>query len=74
MRAADHWGDEGRVMSVRPGMPGSYETLFHAAGLPTFLLVPRDDVAARLREPRIERAIGVDLLRKNSTSHNLESS
>lgn len=53
--AADHWGEEGRVKVVRQGMPGSWEELMHAAGIPAFLLhsekIPN--------EQRIERAIGV---------------
>jgi len=46
---------------VRPSLPGSYEALFHAAGVPRFLLLFRGDGAPRraLSEPRLERAIGV---------------
>src|SRR5947208_10019534 len=46
---------------VRPALEGSYEALFHDAGTPRFLLNLRDRGAARelLRQPRLERAIGV---------------
>jgi erythromycin esterase-like protein len=42
-------------------LPGSYEALFHETDLPSFLLTVRTrDVAVdRLRDPRLERAIGV---------------
>jgi erythromycin esterase-like protein len=42
-------------------MPGSYEALFHDVGLPAYLLVLREDsqVSRGLREPMLERAIGV---------------
>lgn len=61
--AADDWGDPARIKTVRPGLDGSYEALFHAVGLPRFLLLPSRDangtLAAQLDEPRLERAIGV---------------
>ena len=46
---------------MRPALPESYEALFHDAGTSGFLLTMRDDAdcAAGLREPRLERAIGV---------------
>ena len=46
---------------MRPAMPGSYEALFHDTGVPSFLLtLPRGThVAQGLREPMLERAIGV---------------
>lgn len=42
-------------------MPGSYEALFHDTGIPAFLLtLPGETQVARgLREPMLERAIGV---------------
>jgi erythromycin esterase-like protein len=42
-------------------MAGSYKLLFHTVGAPNFLLPLRDqqDALAELREPRMERAIGV---------------
>lgn len=49
--AADDWDEPARCKRVRPGMAGSYEALFHLVDMPNFLLP--------LREPRLERAIGV---------------
>ncbi len=62
--AAPDWGEPAERNRVRPGLPGSYEALFHevaAAGAgPRFWLGLREGAAAdRLREPRLERAIGV---------------
>ena len=59
--ASDDWDEPARRQRVRPGMVGSYELLFHLAGAPNFLLPLRGshDVLAGLREPRMERAIGV---------------
>lgn len=59
--AASDWGTPAECKRVRPALSGSYEALFHATGLPRFLLNLRDnaEVAARLRQPRLERAIGV---------------
>ena len=46
---------------MRPGLPGSYEALFHDVGLTRFLLTWQDDdpVATALAGPLLERAIGV---------------
>lgn len=59
--AASDWDEPPERKRVRPALPGSYEALFHGTGLPRFLLPLRDGggVAGRLREPRLERAIGV---------------
>jgi erythromycin esterase-like protein len=63
--AATDWGDEPEHKSVRPAIQGSYEELFHRVakkiGAPNFLLTWQvgDALAALLREPRLERAIGV---------------
>lgn len=59
--AATDWGDAAQVKQVNPSLPNSYERLFHDAGIPSFWLNLRDDseVSAVLREPRLERAIGV---------------
>jgi erythromycin esterase-like protein len=53
--------DLARRKRVRPGMAGSNELLFHLVGTPNFLLPLRDqqEALAGLREPRMERAIGV---------------
>src|SRR5439155_11572071 len=59
--AASDWDGPAERKRVRPALPGSYEALFHAAGLPRFLLTLRAGCKAPdgLREPRVERAIGV---------------
>ena len=59
--AASNWGGPAERKRVRPAMPSSYESLFHDAGIPAFLLTlpPATHVAKGLREPMLERAIGV---------------
>jgi erythromycin esterase-like protein len=59
--AAAGWDEPARTRRVRPGLPGSYEALFHGAGPPRFWLDLRDDrrAAEALRGPLLERAIGV---------------
>ena len=59
--AASEWGAVAERKRVRPALEGSYEALFHATGLPAFLLCPlaAGDTGRALREPRLERAIGV---------------
>jgi erythromycin esterase-like protein len=59
--AADDWGDAPDRKRVRPGLPESYEALFHGVGPPRFLLPLRGDdaLAQALRRPRLQRAIGV---------------
>jgi erythromycin esterase-like protein len=46
---------------VRPALKNSYEALFHKLNIPRFLLTFRstDHAAVALREPLLERAIGV---------------
>lgn len=59
--AASNWDGVAERKRVRPALPGSVEALFHSA-LPTrFLLAWRENRPLReaLREPRLERAIGV---------------
>src|SRR5204863_3088474 len=55
------WGDAAERRHVRPGLPGSYEELFHAAEIPRFWLDLRERNAATklLHERRLQRAIGV---------------
>ncbi len=58
--AASDWGEAPQRKVVRPALAGSYEDLFHAVGTEGFWLptaVPA--TRATLREPRLERAIGV---------------
>jgi erythromycin esterase-like protein len=59
--AASNWGGAAERKNVRPAMPGSYESLFHDARVPSFLLTlpSSTHVAHGLREPMLERAIGV---------------
>jgi erythromycin esterase-like protein len=59
--AASDWDQPPQQKQVRPGLPGSYETLFHEVEIPDFLLRLRDDelLADALRSPRLQRAIGV---------------
>lgn len=62
--AASDWDEPARQRRVRPGLPGSYEELFHevaAKKASNFWLRLRDggEVANRLRQTRLERAIGV---------------
>jgi erythromycin esterase-like protein/adenine/guanine phosphoribosyltransferase-like PRPP-binding protein len=59
--AASDWGAPAERKRVRPALPGSYETMFHDAQPNRFLLTWRDgdEVAQHLRNPRLERAIGV---------------
>lgn len=61
VRAASAWDGEPEEKAVRPGMAGSYERLFHEAGVPAFWLRlnQRGEVRDALMEDRLERAIGV---------------
>jgi len=59
--AASEWGGPAERKRVRRALPGSYESLFHRIGIPRFELDLRSlgEAAGALREPRLERAIGV---------------
>jgi erythromycin esterase-like protein len=59
--AASNWGEPAERKRVRPALSGSVENLFHATGLERFLLLMKDHsfAEAALREPLLERAIGV---------------
>ena len=59
--AASEWDAPAERKRVRPALAGSYEALFHAARPGRLLLTWRDNDAATegLRQPRLERAIGV---------------
>ena len=59
--AASDWNEPAQRKTVRPALPGSYERLFHDTGVPRFLLDLRtsNEATGALREPRLERAIGV---------------
>jgi erythromycin esterase-like protein len=59
--AANDWGEEPRVKTVRPALDGSIEALLHEVRVPAFLLDLRAQRAAAhaLKRERLERAIGV---------------
>ena len=59
--AARNWGDPAEFRRVRPGLPGSYEALFHETGVGDFWLDLQEggDMAGVLAQERIQRAIGV---------------
>ncbi len=58
--AASGWGAPVERKRVRPALAGSYESLFHAAAIPDFMLPLRGGApAAALEQPLLERAIGV---------------
>jgi len=59
--AAHEWDGPAYQRVVRPGLPGSYEALFHEVGIGRFLLRFRNHapLASELTDSRLERAIGV---------------
>jgi protein-L-isoaspartate(D-aspartate) O-methyltransferase len=61
--AASNWDEPVEIMQVRPGYPGSYESLCHDSRVEAFLLALREprkpDVRVELAASRLERAIGV---------------
>jgi len=61
--AAHEWDGLAETMRVRPGLPGSWEDTFHNVEIPNFLLRMKDfratDSLNDLRQPRLQRAIGV---------------
>ncbi|BDX33617.1 hypothetical protein TUM20985_41640 [Mycobacterium antarcticum] len=61
--AASEWGGPAELKSVRPGLPGSLEELFHEAGPAPFLIRMdgdgQSDAAEALSSVRLHRAIGV---------------
>jgi erythromycin esterase-like protein len=59
--AATDWGGAALRRHVRPALPDSCEALLHATGVPRFVLPQLDTggAAVALRQPRLERAIGV---------------
>ena len=59
--AADDWGGPPEHMRVRPALEGSIEELLHEVELPRFFLPLRGagEALGALREPMLERAIGV---------------
>jgi erythromycin esterase-like protein len=57
--ASDAWGEPAREMSVPPAKAGSYESVFHRAGVGDAILTFDRDEEGPLTEPRGHRAIGV---------------
>ncbi len=59
--ASSGWHLPAERKQVRPGLEGSYEHLFHQVGIPNFWIdLTQDNPAVdALKEPRLERAIGV---------------
>jgi erythromycin esterase-like protein len=59
--AASDWDAPAERKRVRPGLPGSFESLFHSVGMADFLLTMRGNarLGEALGETRLERAIGV---------------
>ena len=61
--AASDWGGEMQVQTVRPSRPGSYEHVFRKTKIPRSMTdwrgQSRRALAELLREPLLERAIGV---------------
>jgi erythromycin esterase-like protein len=61
--AASDWDMPAARKRVRPGLPDSYEAILHevcaTAGLMRFMLDLRGRAAEPLRQPRLQRAIGV---------------
>jgi erythromycin esterase-like protein len=59
--AASDWDSPAERKRVRPGLPNSYESFFHAAGMPAWLMILNDGRRrlVDLPEPLLQRAIGV---------------
>ena len=73
--AASEWDGDVEYKHVRPALAGSYEHLFHTTGLDRFFLPLGTAAAAPLREPLLERAIGVLYLPQSErASHYFEAS
>jgi erythromycin esterase-like protein len=57
--AATDWDGPAECKHVRPALADSYEALFHDGGASRFFIDLQDERLQALREPRLERAIGV---------------
>jgi erythromycin esterase-like protein len=59
--AASDWDDPAETKQVRPGLPDSFEDLFHRAGSARLRLILRGnrELQQALAGPRLQRAIGV---------------
>jgi erythromycin esterase-like protein len=73
--AASGWDGDVERKAVRPALPESYEHLFHTTGLDRFFLPLNSPAAEPLREPLLERAIGVLYLPESErASHYFQAS
>lgn len=60
VQAADEWDHPPRLKTIRPAHESSFEGLFHQVQIPNFYLHLQDPkIYQRLRDERLERAIGV---------------
>jgi erythromycin esterase-like protein len=59
--AADNWNEAAQLKRVRPGLPGSYEAMFHDVGFDLMLPLREltGEIEVELGRPRLQRAIGV---------------
>ena len=58
--AAANWDEPAQLKQIQPSHKDSYERIFHETGLPQFFLNLRDkEMEELLRQPQLERAIGV---------------
>src|SRR6266498_62450 len=74
--AASDWDGPAERKRVRPALENSYEASFHDVNKPNFLLPLRDagPASIAMRDPRLERAIGVIYLpRTERQSHYFEA-
>lgn len=74
--AASDWGGAAERKRVRPGMPASWERLFHETRLAEFTLIPGEsrELLQVLSDERLERAIGVIYLPESERlSHYFEA-
>ncbi len=73
--AASEWGGEVELKRVRPALRGSYEHLFRTTDLDRFFLPLKGPPAEHLKEPLLERAIGVIYLPQTErASHYFDAS
>ena len=74
--AASEWDGPAETKNVVPSLAGSYERLFHDAGIPQFFIALDDErVRDEFAAPRLERAIGVIYLpRTERMSHYFQAS
>ncbi len=59
--AASNWDEPSQKMKIKPGMPGSYEELFHEVRYKHFFLnlIDNPELEYFFKIPRLQRAIGV---------------